>query len=397
MDFVTRYFSTLKIVEKPNNEVAEFFFQGDITTSTNAIALGSIFALLLAYIDFLFFKTSQMFYLLLGMRVIFLTYSILLIRSINRNRDSIRPSNLEIKILIWFLTLSFLLLSVDYGRPSSYIQNQAIYVLIIFSFYTVVQIPLRSRLIPALLLTVADLLILFLIKDPMTVQSINMIVAIQLITHVLGIQTANQTIAYRTEQFSLFQQKENALKEMDQLAKHDGLTGLINRRHFFELLNKEYQRFMRLREPFCILILDIDDFKKINDKYGHAAGDEVLRKISKALLENARTMDVVSRVGGEEFAILCPGLGVKDAFSIGERTRIICENVKVKVDKKLVSVTTSIGITEVHQSDNDIEGIMRRADVALYSAKSNGKNQVVMSEFNLKPKSGNESYQLFGG
>jgi diguanylate cyclase (GGDEF)-like protein len=231
----------------------------------------------------------------------------------------------------------------------------------------------------------------------MSVQSINFLVLLLLITHVLGFQIAKQTISYRAELFSFFQQKESELNEMDQLAKHDGLTGLINRRHFFELLNKEYQRFMRLREPFCILILDIDDFKKINDKYGHAAGDEVLRKISKALLENARTMDVVSRVGGEEFAVLCPGLDVKDAFSIGERTRIICENVSLKVDKKLVSVTTSIGITEVHQSDNDIEGIMRRADVALYSAKSNGKNQVVMSEFNLKPKSGNESYQLFGG
>lgn len=363
------------------------FFQSDISTSINSIGLGAIFTILLGYIDFLFYGITQYFFILLGARVLFLVFSIFLIRFIQITRKEIQPKQLEIKIMLWYFALATLLLSVDFGRPPSYIQNQSLYILVIFCYYTVIQIPLRSRILPAVFLTISGLVILFFIKDPMPIQSINMIVTLQLLTHVLGFQIAKQTLVNRIAHYSLFQQKETALKEMDQLAKHDGLTGLINRRQFDEVIDKEYQRFIRLREPFCILSLDIDHFKTINDQYGHAAGDEVLRKLSKVLHDNARSMDVVGRVGGEEFAVLCPGLKLDSGFSIGERMRKVCEEMVVLIDTNTISVSVSVGVTEVHPNDNDIEGILRRADVALYLAKTSGRNRVVLNEYDSMPNS----------
>ena len=158
----------------------------------------------------------------------------------------------------------------------------------------------------------------------------------------------------------------------------DPLTGLFNRRVFLEKLNHEKNRLARkFNASTVLLMLDLDHFKQVNDKYGHRTGDLVLKTFSKIVLENIRILDVPARLGGEEFAILLVGVTKKEAEIIAERLRIQLANTIVNHDFFSVRVTVSIGANLLSVSD-DIQGDIEldRADKALYDAKDRGRNQL---------------------
>lgn len=169
--------------------------------------------------------------------------------------------------------------------------------------------------------------------------------------------------------------------EVQRLAVLDGLTGTFNRRHFFELAQREYVRSERYSKPLSLLMLDIDDFKKINDELGHPVGDEVLRVVAARLLANCRDVDVVGRYGGEEFAILLPETPLKDAAeTFAERMRSAIGGLPVPTDRGPVVVTTSVGVACLQADERGLDGLIDRADQALLRAKSTGKNRVEVAE-----------------
>ncbi|MEO0826553.1 MAG: GGDEF domain-containing protein, partial [Cyanobacteria bacterium J06642_9] len=133
--------------------------------------------------------------------------------------------------------------------------------------------------------------------------------------------------------------------------------------------------------PFAIMIFDIDYFKRINDTFGHAAGDEALRAFATVLRNHTREVDVLSRLGGEEFGILMPETDLPEALHAAERLRQAVESVKVNFKTNQISMTTSIGIATLHESDEELHTLLSRADQSLYQAKAMGRNQVVASEF----------------
>ena len=158
------------------------------------------------------------------------------------------------------------------------------------------------------------------------------------------------------------------------LVTTDGLTGLLIRRVFDVLLNIELEKAHREKVPLCLLMLDIDDFKKINDTYGHQEGDKVLKTIGQIILKNVRKYDIATRYGGEEISIIMPKIQNKTAYQIANRIR---NNINKEFTK--IIVTVSIGISTLRDNDNP-SSIVERADSLLYSAKENGKNQVLMEE-----------------
>lgn len=171
---------------------------------------------------------------------------------------------------------------------------------------------------------------------------------------------------------------EESNKELKNQAVTDPLTGLYNRRKFQHLIKHDIDERLKADEILSLLIADIDYFKNINDKFGHDIGDQVLEEIALQLSENVRKSDVLCRIGGEEFAILCYQAGPEDAFNIAEKIRKAVESATICVEEANLNVTLSIGIATpgigAHLHCPDC--LYRQADIALYQSKATGRNKV---------------------
>lgn len=168
--------------------------------------------------------------------------------------------------------------------------------------------------------------------------------------------------------------------ELTHLATTDALTGVANRRQFMRQLESELARIQRHRQPAGLLMLDLDHFKRVNDSYGHAAGDAVLVAFAEILRGALRRMDWVGRLGGEEFAVLLPDSSLDDAAKLAERLRQNTMTHQVMTGGQIISVTVSIGVALLRASDAHSDAALARADAALYRAKTTGRNRVVSEE-----------------
>lgn len=168
-------------------------------------------------------------------------------------------------------------------------------------------------------------------------------------------------------------------EQFKQLSITDHLTGLFNRRYFHERGRAEFQRAKRYRLPLSLMMLDIDRFKNVNDGYGHAAGDEVLIRLAGILTQDLREVDLVGRLGGEEFGVLLPNTGLGEACNLAERLRKVVAESKVDVADGAVRLdfTISIGVAEVKDNLVSLDQLISKADEALYEAKKTGRNRVV--------------------
>ncbi|UCF87705.1 MAG: diguanylate cyclase [Nitrospiraceae bacterium] len=167
-------------------------------------------------------------------------------------------------------------------------------------------------------------------------------------------------------------------RQVEMLAITDGLTGLFNHKHFQERLNQEFQRIQRIPQPLSLLLIDIDFFKKINDTYGHPAGDMVLKKLAQILKKTLRGIDIIARYGGEEFAAVLMGTDRGGAKKMAERLRSKVMEIPFQTDEGEIKITLSIGVaTHPHDAEAKDE-IISRADQALYHAKESGRNQVCL-------------------
>ncbi|MFA6138070.1 MAG: GGDEF domain-containing protein [Sulfurimonas sp.] len=161
-------------------------------------------------------------------------------------------------------------------------------------------------------------------------------------------------------------------KALEILSSTDKLTGLYNRYKFEEIFTYERRQANRYKTELCIVMMDIDNFKLVNDNYGHNEGDIVLQTISMELKKVFRDTDVIGRWGGEEFLILLPKTSIEVAFEITQRVR---QQIAEKIFEHVGSKTASFGITKIHKDDT-LDIAIGRADKALYDAKEHGKNQV---------------------
>ena len=169
-----------------------------------------------------------------------------------------------------------------------------------------------------------------------------------------------------------------------QYATIDALTNLNNRRQFELRLGQEIATTKRQKNPLCAMMIDIDFFKKVNDTYGHASGDAVLRGVASIIKSALRESDIPSRYGGEEFAVLLPYTHIEEAQIVGERLRKAVESSPIPIndessDVKSINVTISMGLAEFNSQETG-EELFERADKALYEAKESGRNRVCINK-----------------
>ena len=174
---------------------------------------------------------------------------------------------------------------------------------------------------------------------------------------------------------------ELAFAREQELARIDVLTGIKNRRYLFELAEREFNIAIRYLQPLSVLMFDVDDFKLINDGFGHALGDQVLRLLAQVVCARLRSADVIGRYGGDEFIILLPQTNVQEARSLAERIHASIASMRMETDKGVITLSISLGIAQtiLHAVEPDtVENLMLRADQALYAAKQSGRNRIVI-------------------
>ena len=173
--------------------------------------------------------------------------------------------------------------------------------------------------------------------------------------------------------------------EVNRLATTDGLTGVANHRRFQERLNEEFERQAREAGRFALVMVDVDHFKKVNDRFGHPAGDQVLKQVAAVLVTTVRKIDVVARYGGEEFAVILLSSGPKESYQLAERVRKAVEGLSPVINGEPLTITISLGMAVYPDDARDRQTLIERADRALYAAKHGGRNQTCLySKTSLK-------------
>ncbi len=204
-----------------------------------------------------------------------------------------------------------------------------------------------------------------------------------------------QTNEELLREISIRKDIEAALRKSEEtlrlLAITDPLTGLYNRRYFWELAEVEISKAIRYSRPLSVVMLDIDFFKRVNDTFGHAAGDMVLKMVAKIVKEMVRTIDVAARYGGEEFIVVLPETSAPQAAAVAERLRKEIENATVHAENRLITVTASFGVSDflVKTGSKSQQTILPEfisgADQALYASKNAGRNRVTVYKAEDKP------------
>ena len=183
----------------------------------------------------------------------------------------------------------------------------------------------------------------------------------------------------RRKRFKLEQaniELRSANRTLAELAAHDPLTGLYNRRYFYEMLGTEFERSRRHHRPLTVLMVDIDDFKRINDEHGHIQADCVLAELADVLREDLRQSDVVARYGGDEFALILPETEQQSGRLVAEKLRERVAGRPLVGAGVATHLTVSIGVAGLDQTLMSEDGLMRLTDEALYRAKAAGRNRV---------------------
>ncbi len=169
----------------------------------------------------------------------------------------------------------------------------------------------------------------------------------------------------------------DTLEALNQEVRRDALTGLYNYRHFSETLDQEVERSRRSGLPLSLVMVDLDHFKKINDQWGHEAGNKVLKTVAEILLSGVRRIDTVCRYGGEELVLILPGAHLKRAANVAERLRETIQQTSIAWEQEPIPVTASLGVAVYPSGEiNDAPSLIESADRMLYQAKETGRNQV---------------------
>ena len=174
--------------------------------------------------------------------------------------------------------------------------------------------------------------------------------------------------------------RKNLEDELRKMAQTDSLTGVFNRRYFSDMGKREFVRCRRNRLPLCLMILDIDHFKRINDEHGHDMGDEAIKTLCRLCKDNLRDLEILARIGGEEFAILIPDKPLSICLNVAKRIRQVIENNVLHNLGADIRFTVSIGICELRSQHKDFEELIKSTDIALFKAKNQGRNQVQIGQ-----------------
>src|SRR5215208_4805490 len=352
-----------------------FYLKNDIAQISLSLTVVILSILAMLRVDTILFKDRhELFMWVLVHRGSFILATILVMLAI-RNTSKVRVY--DRLVFAWIVLMILFFILFNFTRPTNYLTT-AYEIIIPFSIYVFSPLKIKYNGALALSFTAAMMLINHFFKAGVDPMILNTSITAQVIVHTLGLGSGLQIQSYRRKSFKAYILEKDAKEMVAYLANIDPLTKSLTRRHFFNIAASEFLRYSRYRRPLSILILDTDDFKTINDTYGHHAGDIVLRSFSLVAMEQKRAQDTFGRLGGEEFGLLLPETNLEQARIVAERIQKTWEQTPSNMDGEMICSTVSIGGTEAYHDDKSFEDVLRRADRLLYKAKVSGKNQVAL-------------------
>jgi len=338
------------------------------------LVIVSISILLLTRVDQLIFKDQpDLFWMMVIYRLISIAFTLVIVFAILR-ADKVRT--FDRLMLLWISATVFSLLLFNFTRPPNYLTT-VFDIIVVFAIYVLSPLRIQTNILLAVMFSIGTLYIDRYLKTGVDPVNLNIAFLAQFIVHALGWGAAIQLHSYRRRYFKAWIEERDAREMVAYLANIDPLTKSLTRRHFFNIAETEFKRFVRYRRPLSVLVIDADSFKAINDNHGHHAGDIVLRSFSLVAMEQKRVQDTFGRLGGEEFALILPETNAEQACIVAERIRSVWEQTPSNLDGRLLTCTVSIGVAEVQQEDKTFDDVLRRADLMMYKAKQLGRNRVI--------------------
>jgi len=320
-------------------------------------------------------------------RIVASVVSLIAIRIV---RYQTSPKIVDRVTLVWGLVIILHMFIIDLTRPQDYIPVIVWDILVLNGIYFVIPFPSQYKILTAFLLTGSSVAFwvinrIHLVAPYETVA----LLAAYFVSNGYGIFVSMQHDRARRQNYVLLTEERKSrselitrtrdLEKMQEdlrlIAMTDPLTGISNRRHFMDQISEEFERTRRYGEAFSLMLIDIDNLKDVNDTYGHEAGDEALRSFAKYCLTKLRSVDRFARFGGDEFIVLLVQTGREKADEVAVRLLSGIETLEIQTEKESIQITVSIGMTTINENST-IEGLIKRADKALYEAKNGGRNQV---------------------
>lgn len=348
------------------------YLQADIKLARRIILVWLIAVVFFIPVDYAVHGSDFGFVLLLIVRLIFIACITAIVVALNR---VVVPDKFDLLVgLVLFLGVSFDFLgSVLY--PQDYIVQIIISLLVIVTIYAVFPGPLTPKVIACLLITGKTIGLIFNHRQTLG-GSLYSLGTIILIANVLGYYCWRAIAKSRRQEYAVQMELEDARNKAEYLARMDPLTGVNNRRAFIEFGWDEFLRSRRYQRPLSLAMIDIDNFKPLNDRYGHRTGDQILKLFSQTVNKHIRDQDVLGRLGGDEFALMLPETTIQDAQSIVMRLAAYFRDGVVPFENLKVSTSFSAGVACMQSSDQSFEQLLERADQKLYLAKNTGKRRV---------------------
>lgn len=279
-------------------------------------------------------------------------------------------------------------------RPDIAAWTFGVMLMMLFTLFVVVPNRLGQALLVSLFGVFATCLMLYLLR-PRSAVELLVVLLVLLFPVVTGWFSAWRVQVLQRQQYALMvmalrsnrqlqdevEQRRLLQQQLQAQASTDALTGLYNRHEYERLFAHELARSLREQRPLSLAILDLDHFKRVNDTHGHAAGDEVLRRVAQLCRDNFRAVDIVGRLGGEEFVVLLPDTPLELAGEVAQRVLRQLRSTLISLDDGVqLQVTATLGVTALQAGERQLEGLLQRADQALYAGKAGGRDRVVLAQ-----------------
>jgi diguanylate cyclase (GGDEF)-like protein len=349
------------------------YLKADAAQAAWVIGLIQIPLLFFSSTDYLLFGWSTLFFVVGVLRLSLFAISISVILRLKRVSN---PRTYDVLIACWMVVANGTVMVINTTRPPTFVQPVMLFAVLALALFVLIPNQTWHRLLFGGTFFTSNLTLWVTgrrVAEPITT---NLLWGAVLLAILIGIAASSHLSRSRRRQFAARDSLERIRDDLQELATTDALTGLLNRRRFLEVAAEEMARARRYGRALSIIAVDLDHFKSVNDGFGPAAGDDVLKVLARTLQKQTRRQDIVGRVGGEEFAVILPETSIETAINLAERFRNQLRSMPIMTGAGALTVTASLGVAEACPNDRSLADVLHRADQALYRAKRYGRDRV---------------------
>jgi diguanylate cyclase (GGDEF)-like protein len=350
----------------------EFFLFSDRELTVQVLGVVVILILPMNYLDFHFYGFGSEYFLATTAELILLMFTIITIISIRKtNQVGVYQS----WVFAWELFTALLAAAIILGQPVRATENILFSILFLIANFILIPNRIWHRLIPAIIVNAACGYVL-LATDWIAFDNQYMLFWIIISIDAAGLLLISRGNQIKRLAYEIHKNERQARRLFETLATTDELTSVLNRRGFFDQAEREFSRHVRHRTELCLAVIDLDYFKRVNDQFGHQAGDETLRHFASTVNSIKRSYDILGRLGGEEFGLVLPDTSLKDAEKVVARMQLAVRKTTIVSGVSRFSYTVSVGLTAASRDDGSFDDLHRRADALLYRAKAEGRDRI---------------------